>query len=261
MRYLTVVKKPTGSTSSKRYRRKPYRKKTSKYGTSRLHRNKLMGSKHSGGKHYICRKAFTGITPSVKEPGASSDLGQDLIRNFQLKGAPRDGNGAFTYTWTLASFPNYTSLTGIYQFYRIKSVTICFYPEQNMYPGGRTDAQDVPYNATQGQKGTAPAIIYAVDRSSSALFSSVNSALEHEGSKMHVFNGPEELTITLRPTVLTTTGPSGSTVTVPGRPTWIPCTSTGVEHYGLRCFVSRMSDYVSLRIVMNMTVEFKDAKV
>lgn len=257
MRYLTVVKKGSSTRGSRRYKRKSYRKKPSKYGTTRIHRTKLMGTRHAGQKHHLVRKAFLGIAPWVQEIGGTIN---DNIRNFQLKSAPRDGNGAFNYQWDLTAFPGYTTINQIYQYYRIRAVTICFYPEQNSYPAARTDAQNVTYDASSGQKATAPTLIYAVDRADSNLFTSVNDALAHEGSKMHVFNGSEELTVSLRPTPLTTVGTGGG-VDVAGKMTWIPTSSTGEKHLGLKCYMNRMSDYISIRVVMNMTVEFKDTKI
>lgn len=259
MRYLTVVKKKEGSkVIRRRGGRKPYRKKTARYGTTRVHRAKLMGTKHNSRRHHLVRKAFLGIQPTAAETGASAMT--EFIVNSLLKGTP-NGEGGFNYTFTLANFPNYTDLTNIYQFYRIKSVTITFYPEQNSYPAGRTDAQNVTSNASSGQKSHAPCLIYAVDRTSTVIFTNENAALAHEGSKLHVFNGPEELSVTFRPTILTTAGPSGSTVTVPGKLTWIPTASTGLVHYGLKCYIARMSDYNSIRVVMSMTAEFKDTKI
>lgn len=261
MRYLTVVKK--GAPGRRSYKRKRYtRRKASKgkYGTSRVVRNKMMGTAHGGSKHHFVRKSMIGFTPTTNEVGSSIT---DIISNQRLKGSPSspNGNGGIGYVWKLTNFPNQSELVKIYQYYKINRVTVTFYPEQNSHGAHRSDAQNVTFGNTGAPKSCATCMVYAIDRTNTALFASVNEALEHEGSKLHVFNGSgDELTISFVPTTLTTAGPVGSTITVPGRPRWIPTTSDSIEHFGLRVFFDRMSDYVSFRVVMQMTVEFKDAK-
>jgi len=260
MRYLTVVKKGSTASARRSYKRKrPMRRKSTKgrYGSSRIVRSKLMGTSHMGSKHHYVRKTMIGFAPTTGESGYTIT---DIISNQRMKTTP-NGNGGIGYVWKLTNFPNQAELVKIYQYYKINRVTVVIYPEQNSHGAHRSDAQNVTFTNAGAPKSCATCMVYAIDKTNTALFTSVNEALEHEGSKLHVFNGSgDELTISFVPTTLTTAGPVGSTISVPGRSRWIPTTSDSIEHFGLRIFFDRMSDYVSFRVVMQMSVEFKDAK-
>jgi len=259
MRYLTVVKKAPSASRGykrKRYSRKKYPRK-SRLGTGRTTKSRILTTNHRRGKHHQVQKMMPGIAPAVFETGGTMS---DLITATTLKGTP-NGEGGFSYTWKGSNYTNMTEMVKFYQYYKILGVTVVFYPEQNVYNAGRTDASDNSFTAATTLKAVAPQLIVAVDRTTSALFASTSEAMNHEGAKLHVFNGPEEFSISLVPTPLTTTGPVGATVTVPGRSTWIPTTNIEVEHFGLRCFLSRFGNFVSLRVVMQIKVEFKDLKL
>lgn len=93
-----------------------------------------------------------------------------------------------------------------------------------------------------------------------AVFPDLSTALSHEDSTFHMFNDAKEFVCHIKPTVVQQSGPVGSQVNVPGKPMWIPTTSTAVPHNGLRAYFTNFNQFTSFRVMMEMKVSFKGLK-
>lgn len=214
------------------------------------------GSVTSAGRNVIVKKLALAPNPTSQELGGTLNF---LIKNSQLRSTPA-GQGSFGYAFKLSQFPQFNEYTDLYQWYKILSVRLTFYPEQNTHEnisliGGGT------YNGSGGQTATAPVMVICPDQTSDATFGSIGNAMAHHDSRFHSFNDGKEFSIYLSPKPNSLIGNSGGEVTtLSSANKWITTNSAEVEHYGLRCFVDRMNDATSIYTVMEMKVAFREPK-
>lgn len=250
----------------RRYRKAPYKRRARKSKTaiaSTKPTRVLKGSSYGGGRVHVVKKLLDGPAPTEQE--STGSLGVVLL-NVGSK-SPPDGTFAFTYAFNLTQLPGYAQYTAIYQYYRILWVRMHFVPLQT---GILAHAQGDATNPTKGASttatsssflGTAPWMIFAKDEATSAIFTSGSEAMEHDGSSLHVFNDPSELSVYLSPKNHDLIGVAGTEVPIPVKTsTWIPTSSTAVKHYGLRCLMNNMTSSTQVRVWTEMKVAFKDLK-
>jgi hypothetical protein len=250
-----------GKKRKYRMKRKDYvkhrkRRKINGFGIS-VKTNAIAKSQKHGAYAHVVRRANYAPAPTVTETGSSFGVG--VIENSMMKTTP-NGSGSFGWTFNLQQLNGYTDFTSIYKFYKILWVKLTFYPRQNAWQSGRTDAGNVTYDNTGGIKSTSPELIVVPDRTSAANVTGTSALMSHEEARFHIFNDGKEFSVFLQPTILGIEGSTASTYNVPGKPTWIPTTTTNAPHYGLRCRISSMSDYDSIRVIMEMKVAFKEPK-
>lgn len=243
-----------GRTSVRKARSTPL-----KFSTSAKNRVSK-GSTSAIGRQIVVKKLGLAPNPTSTNAGGSINF---LIQNASLKTTP-DGQGSFGYAFKLSQFPQYSEYTALYQWYKILSVRLTFYPEQNAF--GSTDVTSAgtgaaDFSGAGGKASHAPIIVIAPDQTSDATFTNINSSMSHHDSRFHSFNDGKELSIYLAPKPNSLIGNAGGEVTtLSSSNKWITTDSAEVEHYGLRCFVDRFTDSASLYTVMEMKVAFKEPK-
>lgn len=178
-----------------------------------------------------------------------------LIDNTRLG---QTGSGSHGRFFKAADFPDFNTYKPLYQFYKILSVKVIWYPQQNSYSA--FSGNQAFNSQAAATTSFAPEIIVAEDRMSAAAFASRDAAFAHEGATFHMFNDSKEFAVTIRPTAVQQSGPTGSQVNVPGKPMWIPTTADAVPHNGLRIFYSNFNQFTSFRVMYQMKVAFKGLK-
>lgn len=207
----------------------------------------------------VVKKLALAPTPTVANTGATNTF---VLTNFGLKAQNfRNGQGSFGYHFKLSQFPQYTEYTQLYQWYKILSVRLTFYPEQNAHESISANAASVSYDGAGSKVSTAPLLVVSPDQTSDALFGTINDAMAHHNSRFHSFNSGKEFSIYLSPKPNSLIGNSGGEVrTLSSANKWITTDSAEVEHYGLRCYMDRFPDAASVYVVMEMKVAFKQPK-
>jgi hypothetical protein len=237
-------------------RRKVYRKQDATRFDAKARNYNARGSVSTNSGIAVVKKLSLAPNPTNTAAGGALDF---IITNQKLKTVP-DGQGGFSWNFSLSQFPQYTEYTDLYQWYKLLWVKITFYPEQNSYDSFESTGIQVGDTPTKIQ-GVSPIIVVCPDKTSDAVFSTINEAMAHHDSTLHSFNDGKEFTVFLSPKPNSLVGNAGGEVqTLSSGNKWITTASTGVEHYGLRCFIDRMTANSSIYCVMEMKVAFKEPK-
>ncbi len=218
------------------------------------------GSSHNN-RIVVIKRLQRAPNPTTQEGGGALT---SRIMNA-TSATTKDGQFGFSYNFNLAQMTSYTDFTAMYQWYKLLWVKVHFVPLQGAVPaliqGTATNPiLDVTEDGSNTPLGQAGELVLAPDRTSEALFSSVQIAMAHDGAVLHTFNDNKELSIFLQPRALGLVGAAGSEVaTENAGPRWITTSDATVKHYGLRCFAT-MQDNASYRVNMEMKFAFKGPK-
>lgn len=214
--------------------------------------NFLGSTRSSGSRHLTKTRIFQAPVATDGTVGVQS---VGVINNTTLGST---GSGSHGRYFTLANFPEKDTYKNLYQFYKILSVKIIWYPQQNSYAAH--DTTQAFNSEDTALRSFSPEIIVAEDRMNAAAFPNLATAFAHEGAVFHMFNDSKEFAVTVRPTPVQQSGPVGSQVNVPGKPMWIPTTADAVPHNGLRIFYNNLNAFTSFRVMYQMKVAFKGLK-
>lgn len=217
-----------------------------------VHQNFLGRTSSAGGRGITKTRIFQA---PVATNGTTGVQTASVITNTSLGGTGAGSQGRF---FKLADFPEYSTYKNLYQFYKILSVKVIWYPQQNSYAAH--DGTQAFNSTATAVRSFAPEIIVAEDRMSSAEFANIAAAFAHEGAVFHMFNDSKEFAVTVRPTPVQQSGPVGSQVNVPGKPMWIPTTADSIAHNGLRIYYNNFNEFTSFRVMYQMKVSFKGLK-
>lgn len=252
---------PYGKRAARQYMK--WTKKSAAYRRSKrafsasLKQNANPSTHGGGGRIHVKKKTFYAPVATNTELGAIPSVG--AITNTTLTN-PASGKGSTGRAFILEDFPDYATYQGIYQYYKILYVKVIYYPQQNGYPAQDGNGSGVFGTGATALKSAAPEVVVAPDAMTSQVFSNIESALNHDQAKYHVFNDSKELVVYVQPTIKATEGEVGSVINVPGKPMWIPTSSQAVPHYGLRCYWANFNQNTSFRIMYEMKVAFKGLK-
>lgn len=245
---------------AKRYKRalpRMTRQKFASTSSSRLAQGSSMRNKIT-----VINKLMTGITP-IQETGGT------IVSSIQTYISETTPNGSFSLAWSfkLTDYPNYADYTDVYQWYKILSVKVHFYPLNNSHPSLREgDATNPLKQSTVSgtsylNTSLAPTMVFAKDQQSAALFSSESVAMQHAGAQFHAFNDGRELTVYIAPKATGLLGTAGSEAIYEHKqPQWITTNDATVPHYGLRTYWN-MAHGNTVRVIMEMKVAFKQPKI
>jgi hypothetical protein len=110
-------------------RRKVYRKQDATRFDAKARNYNARGSVSTNSGIAVVKKLSLAPNPTNTAAGGALDF---IITNQKLKTVP-DGQGGFSWNFSLSQFPQYTEYTDLYQWYKLLWVKITFYPEQNSY--------------------------------------------------------------------------------------------------------------------------------
>ncbi len=245
----TALRKPRNAVTRRRHRT-----------TAKVGDTLARGSSHNN-RIVVIKRLQRAPNPTTQEGGGSLT---SRIINANSATSP-DGQFGFSYNFSLSQMTSYTDFTAMYQWYKLLWVKIHFVPLQGTVPGviqgtATNPLLDVTENGSNTPLGQAGELCIAPDRTSEALFTTVQHAMAHDGAVLHTFNDNKELTIFLQPRALGLVGAAGSEVASENpSPRWISTTDATVKHYGLRCFAT-MQDNASYRVNLEMKFAFKGPK-
>jgi len=226
--------------------------------------SRLIGARGNapGSGYTVVERTMNAPTPTQSEGGSTLT---NILKNPGSATAP-DGSFGVSYHFQLDQMHQYVDFTDAYQWYKILSVKLTFVPLQNAWPGlVVSDATNpIKHDSADGSATSAsqaPVVALAPDATSDALFTSLNEAMAHSGSRLHVFNDTSEMTVYLVPKPTGLVGVAGSEIQVL-TPTskWISTDSATVPHYGLRVWCDQLYDTALIRVFMTMKVAFKGVK-
>ncbi len=249
----TALRKPRNVYTRRRIPRQP--RTVAKIGDTLAR-----GSSHNN-RIVVIKRLQRAPNPTTQEGGGALT---SRIMNA-TSATTKDGQFGFSYNFNLAQMTSYADFTAMYQWYKLLWVKIHFVPLQGAVPaliqGTATNPiLDVTEDGSNTPLGQAGELVLAPDRTSEALFSTVQHAMAHDGAVLHTFNDNKELSIFLQPRALGLVGAAGSEVaTENAGPRWITTSDATVKHYGLRCFAT-MQDNASYRVNMEMKFAFKGSK-